>query len=102
MASLASEAISSCVPADEPVNHHIDHEIKFSLLPPAEHVDHFPQHNHQVLNFILRQIFDSLSTLKGHGKVAVRSIALEMSSEAIAGGTRPASSFTFSPSCYPV
>ena len=87
MASLASEAIS-CVPADEPVNHHIDHEMKFPLLPPAEHGDHFPQQNHQVLNFVLRQIFDGLSTLTGHGKVVVRSIALKISSEALARGTR--------------
>ena len=67
-----------CVPADEPVNHHVDHEIKFPLLPPVEHVDHFPQHNHQVLNFVLREIFDSLSTLMAHRKAVVRSIALKI------------------------
>ena len=78
-----------CVTAEEALNHRTDHGDKFSLLPSVEHVDHFPQLNHQLLNFILRQIslFDNLSTFKGHGEVVVRPIALTVSNEAIARGT---------------
>ena len=52
-----------CVTHEEPLNHRTDHENKFSLLPPAEHVDHFPQLNHQLIS-----LFDGLSTFEGSRK----------------------------------
>ena len=84
-----------CVTADEPVHHRTDHVKKFTLLQSTSTTSLSITINCSTSSFVRS------STLKGPGKVVVRSIALKISSEAIARGTRPASSFT-SPSFYPV